>query len=79
MFENFKRAIAQKKLNRKNDLKLKRYNIKRALIDFYYDYNRMHNIVDIPAHWVAESVMQLHLKNPKDIDRSYRKLLKMGV
>lgn len=59
------------------DLNAKRFYIKLALIRYYNDMDKMHDIVDIPAHIRAEQVMRKVLRKPTDIDRLYKKTLEM--
>ncbi len=59
------------------DLNAKKFYIKLALIRYYNDMDKMHDVVDIPAHIRAEQVMSKVLRKPTDIDRLYKKTLEM--
>lgn len=76
-FENVKKRLAEYKLRRKNELRVKKFHIRNELIRYYMDLKTMGNVVDIPAHIYADRAMKLTLRTPMDIDRSYRKLLAM--
>ena len=77
LIDRINRAVAERRLRRKNDLFVKKYHIRNELIEFYYNLHQ--DVVDLPAHYYAEVAMQRTLKTPADIDRSYRKLLNMKL
>lgn len=79
MFKNLiskiKLLIAERRYKRKIDLNAKKFYIKLALIQYYNDIDKMHDVVDIPAHIRADRVMDKVIRKPSDIDRLYRKSL----
>lgn len=75
LFEKIRLMKANKRYKRSIDLNVKTFYIRNAVIKYYMDYDRIHNVVDIPAYIRAKRVMEKTLKTPQDIDRAYRKLL----
>lgn len=75
LFEKIRLMKANKRYKRNIDLNVKTFYIRNAVIKWYMDYDRIHNVVDIPAYIRAKRVMEKTLKTPQDIDRAYRKLL----
>lgn len=79
MFKNLlskiKLKLAERRYKRKIDLNAKKFYIKLALIQYYNDIDKMHDVVDIPAHLRAEKVMSEVIRKPSDIDRLYKKSL----
>jgi hypothetical protein len=75
LFEKIRLMKANKRYKRSVDLNVKTFHIRNAVIKWYMDYDRIHNVVDIPAYIRAKRVMEKTLKTPQDIDRAYRKLL----
>lgn len=79
MFKNLiskiKLKLAERRYKRKIDLNAKKFYIKLALIQYYNDIDKMHDVVDIPAHIRADRVMTKVIKRPSDIDRLYKKSL----
>ena len=75
LFEKIRLMKANKRYKRSVDLNVKTFHIRNAVIKYYMDYDRIHNVVDIPVYIRAKRVMEKTLKTPQDIDRAYRKLL----
>lgn len=79
MFKNLlakiKLKLAERKYQRNIDLNAKRFYIRNKVIKWYMDYDRMHDVTDIPAHIRAERAMSKTIKRPSDIDRIYKRLL----
>lgn len=79
MFKNLiskiKLKLAELKYRRQKQLSAKKFYIKLALIQYYNDYDKMHDVVDIPAHIRADRVMDKVIRKPSDIDRLYKKSL----
>ena len=79
MFKNLlgkiKLKLAELKYRRQKQLNAKKFYIKLALIQYYNDLDKMHDVVDIPAHIRADRVMTKVIKRPSDIDRLYKKSL----
>ena len=79
MFKNLlgkiKLKLAELKYRRQKQLSAKKFYIKLALIQYYNDIDKMHDVVDIPAHIRADRVMTKVIKRPSDIDRLYKKSL----
>lgn len=75
LFEKIRLMKANKRYKRSVDLNVKTFHIRNAVIKWFMDYDRIHNVVDIPAYIRAKRVMEKTLKTPQDIDRAYRKLL----
>lgn len=79
MFKNLlskiKLKLAELRYRRQKQLSAKRFYIKLALIQYYNDLDKMHDVVDIPAHLRAEKVMSEVIRKPSDIDRLYAKSL----
>lgn len=65
----------QRKYKRAKELSAKKFFIKLKMISYYNDINKMHNVVDIPAHIKADRIMNEVLRKPSDIDRLYKKAL----
>lgn len=79
MFKNLlskiKLKLAEYRYRRSIDLRVKKFQIRNAVIKWYMDYDRLHNVVDIPAYQRADRVMTKVIKTPADVDRCYKKLL----
>ena len=79
MFKNLLAKIklwkAERKYKRTIDLNVKQFQIRNAVIKWYMDYDKIHDITDIPAHIRAERVLKKTIKKPSDIDRIYNKLI----
>lgn len=75
LISKIKLKLAEYRYKRQIDLRVKKFQIRNAVIKYYMDYDRIHNVVDIPAHIRAEKVMTKVIKTPADVDRCYRKLL----
>lgn len=79
MFKNLltkiKLKLAEIRYRRQIDLRVKKFQIRNAVIKYYMDYDRIHDITDIPAHIRADRLLDRVIKRPSDIDRCYKKLL----
>lgn len=75
ILEMFNLLREEIKLKRTIDLRVKKFKIRNAVIKWYMDYDKMHNLVNVPAHLRAKEVMKQTLKTPEDIDRCYQQLL----
>lgn len=75
LISKIKLKLAEYRYKRQIDLRVKKFQIRNAVIKYYMDYDRIHNVVDIPAYQRADRVMAKTVKTPADVDRCYRKLL----
>ena len=78
LLSKLNRWKSEKRYQRMIELNAKKFYIKLALIQYYNDYNKMNNIVDVPAHIKAEYIMNdvISKKRPSEIDKLYKKSLK---
>lgn len=79
MFKKVLKSLVEFFKNSKEpSLRVKRYQIKKAIIKFYEDLDKTVGGINIPAFIRAEKTMQEIVRSPKDIEEYYQKLLKYG-